>query len=72
VLSYVTLRINVRVGSVSSEASWSYMFFIEHRFCSGPLDRKSSDLGDRIGVGAVEGFVGWYSAERSARVCQVD
>jgi hypothetical protein len=47
------------------------MFLIEHRFCSGPLDGKSSDPGDFIGVGAVKGIVGCHDAEGSALGCQI-
>lgn len=50
-LSHTAPYINVCVGLMSSEAGWSCVFLIEHRFCGGPLDRKSSDPGDRIGVG---------------------
>ena len=42
------------------------MLLIEHRFRSGPLDGKSSDPGDRIGVGAVESVVGYNNAEGSS------
>jgi hypothetical protein len=43
------------------------MFLVENRFCSGPLDGKSSDPGDRIGVGAVESIGGCHGAEESIR-----
>lgn len=63
VLSHTTPCINVCISLVSSEAGWNYMSFIEHRFCSGPFDGESSDPGDRIGVGAVEGVEGYHNAE---------
>jgi hypothetical protein len=41
------------------------MFLVEHRFCSGPLDGKSSDPGDRIGVKSVVGCHGAVGSARS-------
>ena len=71
VFPHATPRINVRVGLVPSEADWSYMLLVEHGFCSGPLNGKSGDPGDRIGVGVVESVVGCHGVERSVQRRQI-
>jgi hypothetical protein len=70
-LSHAAPYINVCVGLVSSEAGWSCVFLVKHRFCGGPFDGKSSDPGDRIGFGAVKDFEGCYGAEGSMRGCRM-
>jgi hypothetical protein len=61
VLAHTTPSINVRVSLVSCETDQSCMFLIEHGFCSGALNGKSSDPGDRIGVGTFESVLGCHS-----------
>lgn len=62
---------NFRVLLMSSEVDWISIFLVEHCFGRGPLDRKRSDTGDRIGVGAIEGIVGCDSAKESTRGWQI-
>jgi hypothetical protein len=47
------------------------MFLVEHRFCSGALDGKSSDPGDCIGVGAFESVLGCHGGGERARGGQI-